>query len=596
MYDVSEKYKEVMSRPARVRRITGTVGTTNFTEANIIRDSLIIRNQCSEGEEVKIGSVYMGSLEVVFTNINFPGAWMDKKIEISEGLLLGYDEVTGDPIWEDVPLGVFRVVEANHAEDGVHVTAYDDMNRLDKTWPMSTTRGTPYDYLSAICTDCHVELKQTEQQIRALPNGTMAFVLYPENDVETYRDMLSWVVQTMGCFATFDKAGKLDVRMYGTEVVDDFGPTDRWRGSIYSDFVTRYTGVSVVKIQDEQTYYKGAEIDDGLTYNLGSNPLLQNMSLENPLTNILTALSNIQYTPFTVYRSGCPALELGDVITFSGGIGAGRTGCLMYYEYTFHSQYRMDGFGSNPALANARSKTDKDITGLMRKNQVENKMQIYTYSNIRQLVIRDAWEEIIHVRFGSLIATRVTFQAEIRLDASLIVDGDTYNDIIGRIKYIFNGEELDYQPTETWLDGDHLLHLLYFFPIEEAKINTLSVRMKCDNGILTIVPQYIHAAVSGQGLASSSDWDGYIEVEDEFGVIETSATAEVWGITGEITVTGEVPTEIDLEDTIGVIETAQTAVHGFDVDVYVNKKPLRFLTWGEAKEYTWAEIEEEYDW
>lgn len=590
MYNVSNAYLTAIQKPAKFRRLTGTIGNVPFSDVNVASESFIINNQCSHDTEVNIGTVFMGELTAVFRGINLTGQWKDKVITPYEGLMLA------DQSFEDVPLGVFRVSEAIHGDNGVAVTAYDDMIKLDKPFGLSTTSGTPYDYLRMICEDCDVTLANTEQQIRALPNGTKAYVLYADNDIETYRDLLSYVAQAVCSFATINRFGQLELRQYGTEAVDTSDKYNRWTGATFSDFETFYTGISVVKIEDQSTRYVGLEPDNGLTYNLGSNPLLQYGNVDNSLQEILQGLQSINYTPFEVTRNCMPAYDLGDVIDFVDGKGDGKTGCLMSYEYKYHAAYTFEGFGSNPALASARSKEDKEIAGLMKKDAVSNKIQIYTYYNIRQLTIRNAWEEIIHVRFGSLIATRVTFQAEIRLDASLIVDGDTYNDIIGRIKYIFNGEELDYQPTETWLDGDHLLHLLYFFPIEEAKINTLSVRMKCDNGILTIAPQYIHAAVSGQGLASSSDWDGYIEVEDEFGVIETSATAEIWGITGEITVTGEVPTEIDLEDTIGVIETAQTAIHGFDVDVYVNKKPLRFLTWGEVKEFTWAEIEEEYDW
>ena len=272
-----------------------------------------------------------------------------------------------------------------------------------------------------------------------------------------------------------------------------------------------------VKIEDESTRYVGLTVDDGLTYNLGSNPFLQSGNIDNFLNEILQGLQAIHYTPFEFDRSGCPAYDLGDVLTFEDGNGDGCTGCLMSFEYTYHSTYNMEGFGSNPALANARSKTDKEISGLMKKNSVANKLQFYTYTNAKEFRVKSQYVEIINIKFGSLIATRVTFQAEIKLNASLEVINDVYNDIVGTIKYTFNGMEMDYKPVETWFDGDHLMHLLYFFTIEEMKINRLSVEMKCDNGEIVIHRGCIQAAVSGQGLAASDSWDGEINAEDTIG-------------------------------------------------------------------------------
>jgi len=600
MYNVSNAYKEAIKKPYKVRRLNGTIGTTHFTEANVADGSLKIDNQCSEGSEVLIGSVYLGHFSCIFRNINLRGQWKGKTITLTEELLLE------DNTWEGVPLGVWHVVEANHREDGVYVEAYDSMEYLDKKIGTTTTVGTPYDYLTYIASECDVELAQSEQEIRALPNGIIGFTLYAENELETFRDLLSWVAQTCGCFATCTRYGKIELRLYGNEVVDEIGTTDRWTGGSFSDFVTRYTGVSVVKIEDQSTRYKGLEIDDGLTYNLGSNPLIQNTpNLDAVLGNILTALQRIEYTPFSINKAGSPAYDLGDKFSFPDGIGDGCNGCMMSYDYTFHDAYSMEGYGSNPSLSNARSKQDKQIAGIMKSNSIANRLQIYTFENIKPIQVTDSWKEIIYIRFGSLLATMVIFQAEIKLYADLDVMGAVYDDIIGRIKYVFNDVELEYMPMETWLDGDHVMHLLYFFPIEEGIINRLSVRMKCEHGTLSIGRYEIHAAVSGQGLAATSSWDGYIEVEDEFEEIQIATSPVVVDDYEEsITIGTNLPSVLSYTEEIDDIAINTTPeVDEFYPALYLNKGRLKDLTWGTVKDYKWTAegvqnpvTEDEYAW
>ena len=595
MYTVSAEYLTAIKKPFKIRRITGTVGNAYFDDNNIVQGSFIIDNQCSEGEEVKIGSVYLGELHCTFRNLDLNGQWFKKKIIVSEGLKLA------DGTYEEVPLGVYTIYEANHQDDGVAVTAYDNMKKFDKKFKLSTTSGTIYNYLELISTDCGVELAQTEQEIRALPNGMRAYVLYAENDIETYRDLLYWVAQTAGCFATIDRAGKLILRQYGTEAVDTITARDRWQGASFSDFTTYYTGVSVVNVDKGTTTYKGADVDDGLTYNLGSNPLLQNIALDDSLNAILESLQRINYTPFTVSRGGCPAYDLGDMIDFEGGNGNGKSGCLMSFEYTYHGAYSMEGFGSNPALANARSKTDKQIAGIMSRESVSDKLQLYNFQNLKALSLTSAWKQIIHIRFGSLKETMVTFHAEIKLNAvnqevPIHVDTDLYK-VAGEVRYKINNLEIAYHPAETWIEGDHILHLMYVFPIESVTINTLQVDMRCTLGEISIQAGDIHAVITGQGLAASDSWSGYIEVEDYISeqTIVTEPVVLPFSDDASLSLVNVILIEASERFDVLSLDTEPEVEPFVDVP-YLNKERLSDLTWAQVGEYDWAQIEELYCW
>ena len=52
--------------------------------------------------------------------------------------------------------------------------------------------------MMALCsTACGVELAQTQAEIEALPNGSELLSIYPENDIETYRDVLYFTAQVL---------------------------------------------------------------------------------------------------------------------------------------------------------------------------------------------------------------------------------------------------------------------------------------------------------------------------------------------------------------------------------------------------------------
>ena len=591
MFPVSAAYMTAIGKPIKTRRIIGTVGNIAFSDANIVSGTLKIDNRCSDGTELTLGAVYIGQLTCVFHGINLTGEWMGKTIALSEELLVAEDT------WEAVPLGVYHVVEAQHQETGVYVVAYDAMDYLDKPWSVSSTTGTPYDYLALISERCDVEFAQTEEEIRELPNGTFGFALYEENDIQTYRDLLFWVAQTMACFATATRDGKIELRQYGGLPVDQIGSGTRWEGSSFSDYVTRYSGVSVVNIDDQSTIYRGLEVDTMLTYNLGANPLLQHMILDTALGNILQALEAIAFTPFNVDRSGCPAYDLGDILTFPDGIGGGRTGCIMAYEYDYHDVYMIDGYGANPALYGAQSKADKELAGLMSKSVV-NTFQYYTYTNAEEIELREDYKEILSLRFGSTKQTLVTFQAEIKLENE-IEDPDVET-IVNNIKYIFNGAEADYHPVETWIEGKHLLHLLYLIPIGSAALNTLKVRMNSEGGVTYISRADLNAVISGQGLVASNTWDGYIDAEDTIGTILPFATEPL-----EVAEIADTPT-VALADVLlfevsdgmedGDLSNEPVAEEVKDAP-YLNKGRMKDMTWGYIKEhYTWAEVLELFNW
>lgn len=519
MYSVSDQYKTAMKQPVQRFRMTGTAGDLSFSDENILSGSFHLTNQCSDDTNVTIGAVYIGELKVTFMKMPFVRQTLDDMaISPSLGLLLP------DHTYEDIPLGIFHVSEANWGESGVEITAYDNMARFDKTIQIDNGSKQIYDFLLAATNACGVPLGMEKSEVEALPNGTEEFSVYPENDMETWRDLISWCAMTTGTFATIDRKGALVLKLYNADPVDTIDVSHRFSGGKFSDFITRYTGLSIVNIADQATKYYSLMPDDGLTFNMGQNPLMQYglaEVTERQRLAVLNAMQTISYVPMGISMIGSPVYDLGDVLLFTGGIaGTSSKSCITKYDWTYNGSYKATCVGQNPALVSAKSKVDKNIAGLLSTTNSDS-IYYYSYVNAEEITIGDGNKgKIIDLKYATQKATYIEFHAEIklRIDTTETATDNlvTNTDGIVTVTYYMNGEEIkDYYPVETLQDGTHLLHLQYIWKSTANLMGNFAVWISMSGASLFIDEGNARAYLVGQGLAGEGAWDGTISPEDE---------------------------------------------------------------------------------
>lgn len=549
MYPVSKEYQKAISESSRSFFWTGAITTKagkkyTFGNKDIVKGSGYISRQCSGSSEIELGSVYAAELGIsLFSDI-------DRYSLEDASITLSFHLKAGDETYEEVPMGIFYIAEANRKIKTLELKAYDAMLNLDKNFDKGLSSAFPYDFLSLLSKACHVELAQTKEEIEALTNGTELLGIYQENDIETWRDFLYYLAQALGCFSTIDREGKLRLIPYG--IADNKTVDSRHRfSSTFSDFVTRYTAVSSTNKKTDIAEYYSVKPDDGLTMNLGVNPLLQ-FGLEEKrkriINNILSAVTVVNYVPFDSDTIGDPALDLGDVIKFTGGhADETKRSVITSIETKINGKQKIKCVGKNPRLAGAKSKNDKNIAGL-QSSMNENKLSIYTYVNALKINAGAEKTSIINIEFASGDETNAEFHAEVILDVrsnavSRRADAETTIEIgeeskvisipvnwtddgktILKAYYVLDGKEVEqFYPSETWFSGKHLLNLYY--PIIEMKANelhTFEVLIELTDGTATIEPQNAMATISGQGLGAQERWDGRITVDEEIRLVELS--------------------------------------------------------------------------
>lgn len=600
MYNVSQDYRTALRNPVSDYKLNITIDGASYDESVIVGGSFNITNQCSETDIVQIGSVYCAELKMtIASGIVERNTWDGAVITASEEMFVGIEE--GEKVYESVPLGVFTVAQADYTEEGVQIVAYDNMLKFDKSFNLSTTVGAAYPILSVLCEDCGVELGMTEQEVRALANGTQTLALYSENDCETYRDVLYWLAQTLACFATIGRDGKLYLREYPaiSDAVESLDDTMRFEGGSFSDFVTAYTGVGYTDIDSQEYIYVTEGVDDKLTYNLGANPFMQygtGTTRKQIALNILRKLKNIAYTPFKTGYLNTPAYDLGDVIQNTDGIAVDSYCCVMWFEYNYSTGIQVEGFGQNPSLATARNKTEKEMAGIMSKTD-KNSTQFYTFKNVEEQVVADGQtKELIYIRFATMEARQVTFQAEILCDAEADVD-----EIKANIQYYLNNALVsDYQPTETWSeDGKHIINLYYLIDVEPQTIYQWSVRLNSDGGTITVPVENARGTIWGQGLVTNAAWDGYIDAEDIIHAVKIDDNITVAVFSEEIEVGLYDPILIEAEDTFSPLAIDDhITIAPFEDIIYFDKTPIYYngYIWNDLKDSTWGAVFDEHVW
>lgn len=417
MYPVSDAFLSAVQENTRryywTGRITTKAGTVyEFSEKDIVKGSGYISSQCCGSTEIELGTVYSSEMGItLFLSVDrysLEGAMVE----------LFYHLCLADGTYESIPMGIFEVSEANRTVKCLELKAYDYMLRFEKDFSGTSTAGTAYEIIMLCCGACNVEFAQTQEEIAAMPNGTEVLSVYSDNDIETYRDVLYYIGQVLGGFFVINREGKLELRKYGNEPVMEITQKQRFSSS-FSDFITRYTAISSTNLRTQTAEYYALETDDGLTMNLGSNPFLQFGLEETRKTlceNILADISVIAYVPFDSETIGNPALDLGDVIRFSGGHADGeQITCITSCQCKIGGKQSLKCVGKNPRLSQAKSKNDKNLVGLL--NQIdEGKVGFFSFTNAKAFELGETEIEVISIDFTAGEVTQAEFIGLVILD------------------------------------------------------------------------------------------------------------------------------------------------------------------------------------
>ena len=326
MYEVSQLYRDELYTEGNIQHIRGTLtllsGDVITLDDSTLRDDIRTEKRCTENEEMfAIGQLYTGT--VSFTLVSD-----DLRRDELRGGEITLEFSAGASEW--IPLGVWTVTEPQRTDSHtISVTGADCINKLDVPIPDNTVGAIkPAARLKMVTRLTGVEFAQTIDELCAL-SGIDLYNRWGTTFAATCRQEVAFIAQLMGCIAYADREGRIVFRRTGTASVLTIPAGLRHsvklneysfgiRGVQYTDIYGRSDEVrwerspepntqAVVVIPSDNLYVWDSDDPDG-RYTLWLDP-------------IAAVLNTVpDWTPGECVCYGDPALELGDIVTLTGGI------------------------------------------------------------------------------------------------------------------------------------------------------------------------------------------------------------------------------------------------------------------------------------
>ena len=160
---ISDDFLEAVQKNTRNYYWSGTITTTDgtvyeFDYDDILKGSGYITAQCCGSTEIELGGVYSAELGITLFSDVDRYTLEDAIITLSCFLRLS------DGNYEEVPMGIFEMSEANQTLRRIEITAYDYMLRFEEDFNGFQSTGTAYDFINLCCTACSVEMAQTQDE------------------------------------------------------------------------------------------------------------------------------------------------------------------------------------------------------------------------------------------------------------------------------------------------------------------------------------------------------------------------------------------------------------------------------------------------
>ena len=263
-----------------------------------------------------------------------------------------------DGTWEDLKKGLYRVYTATFGETTLQITAYDEMIYFDRPYRECTLSypATVRDIVLDACRHCQVDCESGSIEM-----GNYIVKTKPEGSI-TYRDVISYCAQIMGCYARINHLGRLAFGWYDFSAIgsgdldggifdtasqekylsgdeadggtfDDYSSGYTYDGGSFTDMDTYHhfydlynksingtdinvTGIQITTKKDsaDEKYLYGT---DTYALEIKDNPLIQTDTMQQVAKHIGNKIINKPFRPMSISIQGNPAIEAGDVAVVS---------------------------------------------------------------------------------------------------------------------------------------------------------------------------------------------------------------------------------------------------------------------------------------
>lgn len=271
--------------------------------------------------------------------------------------------------------GVFNVTSSSRYRDMITVSASDNLIWLDKTAygvddnsrrinliaEYLTTERTIYQALKYVVEDIGGQtLAQSQEEIEAMPNGTINTIVFQDITADCPRDWLSWIAETLGGYAYADSDGKIAIGQFETlptaTIQNDCIQADT---SDIADFTILLTGVRMSEVWDGSSGSVWFTERDGkpnsIYIELSDNWIVQGKhylygNAMDILGGINSVISDIPYRPFNATVHSDTLYHIGQCIQIQDVDGDFYSSVITHHSWTLYGGQKIECAGSDTRL------------------------------------------------------------------------------------------------------------------------------------------------------------------------------------------------------------------------------------------------------
>lgn len=543
MYPVSNAYLTEILKNDRVTDIYGTITLTDGTVIELSKGDFAeapeTDQQCSGSENWTLGSVNQSQLKFAFYSNLDSYTIYDATVELFFALWLPEDE-----IWEEIPIGKYRVVECTRSGlNKIKVTSLDSMDALDTQYDGATVSGSPYDILYLISTKTGIDLGQTEEQIAALPNGTADLGLPGQTNIQTYRDMLRDLSVCLAGFGYIGRDGKLYIGQFSKTSCRTISANNRGNDTI-AIYKVAYSAVSCNK----NGTFIAVGTDERQLLDLEDNQFLQlglDETIEGILDNILDAISEFEYVPgsLSLLKSD-PSFDPGDVVT-STGYTSGVATVMPIHKmvWKWGGGQKIEAYGKDPRIGKTKTKDEKTLENKINTvATLEN--DALAMQNLRRIQFNSSWVQLAAGYVSIAEEKKILFHAAVRI---------TMNETGSvKFKYQLNGIDEDFIHVCQMPEGLHTLTLFHYVTAVSTQVNRFRVFIESSGPTGVVERLGFNGVLTGPGI-NVPEFDGNLELEDEINPLAFNRS--IVGLSDSVVgLPRETPESVSVSDTLEIFK------------------------------------------
>lgn len=560
MISISDNLNEYFNKTTRLegQYVRAEITTKTGVKYSISDDELSggtvkLNKKSVSGSSFDIGECYINNATI--TIIDKANKFSDNFNNAEMSIFFGVknDSLSLD---EEIQIGKFIIPTDTTIRKiaSIQLTGDSMLSKLDLPTNGVTTSGTPYALVSWCCDMCGIELALTEVEFNALSENTgYTFYISESSSVSTYRDVVMYVSQIIGGFATDTNDGRLTFKTYSASNSVFNINNDTIASSKLGDSSYTLDGISI-SFNDKVIYIHG-DTDSEYVLDLESNPLFDNLDEDLVVilcNNIWTQLDGVSFRSFDFQYNGNPAIECGDILS---NTVREVSSFITSLSWVYHGKASVVS-----AVLDKRTKTQsqgvKKAASTGGGGGGSNELSIVKYINTEEFKLSTLESKVAQMYF--------TLPANVSPLFSFVMI--TKNELAGLVsmRMVYDNVDVILKPRFQNALGYHTLAFTKSFdPADADMLHSLSVYATFveDSGqqIESITPCLvsaydIEANIMGWKASSGKpSWTGRYEVTDKVKLITFDNVINVLGFTDDVKANTQCPNRHGLTDEVSLV-------------------------------------------